>query len=300
MEQGIACKCGAAGTGMDQIKPGLTRIVAPNGGPMTHEGTCTYVLGNRAVAVIDPGPDHDGHLNAILAAVPAGGAVSHIIVTHAHRDHTQLAARLSKVTGAPVYAHPQPLLAETEFGGGEGVDMDFSPNIEVSDGQTVEGDDWNLQVLHTPGHLQSHVSLVCPTLDAIFSGDHVMDWSSTFISPPDGSLGSYLASLDRLSARPEKTYFPGHGPAVLDGHRRVADLRAHRHMRTAQILKSLGQGAASLNDLTARIYHDVPAHLHPAAARNVLAHLLHLQSDDRVHCLGDAPLRDRFCITSQD
>lgn len=265
---------------MDRRTKDPLRILAPNPSALTGPGTTTFLLGRDQVAVIDPGPDDPGHLAAIVRA--GQGRISHILVTHAHLDHSAGARPLSRMTGAPVLAFGDALagrspmmrrLADAGVGGGEGLDPAFSPDITLHDGQVIEGADWRLTALHTPGHSGGHVSLLWD--DQIFCGDLVMAWSSTIISPPDGDLADYLRSLDRLAQFQPRRLLPAHGEAIEDPQARLSDLAAHRRQRSAQILTALRDGPADAATLAARIYDVSPALL-PAARRNVLAHLLAL------------------------
>lgn len=283
---------------VETLADDLTVITAPNASPMTHTGTRTYLLGRRELAVIDPGPDDAAHLSRILAAVPGGAAISHIFVTHAHRDHSTLAPSLARETGAKIHAFDPTRRAPAldNVGGGEGIDHTFKPDIQLTDDAIVENQDWTLTAMHTPGHIASHLCYVWKQGRAIFTGDHVMGWASTFVSPPDGDMAGYMHSLERLSAQPEKLYFPGHGDPVDDGHARVSQLHAHRLHREAQVLAGLQGGAATVHDLTVAIYHDIPKELLPAASRNVLAHLLDLQERGQVFLTGTNPLHDVFSL----
>ena len=265
----------------DAIAPGLRRVLAPNPSPMTFRGTNSYILGEGRVAVIDPGPDLPGHLEALLAALAPGESVSHIFVTHSHLDHSPLARPLAAATGAPVLAFGESaagrrgdLVALAGLGGGEGVDTGFSPDLRLSDGDTVEGAGWRLTAIHTPGHMGNHLCFAWET--ALFTGDHVMGWASSMVSPPDGDLGAFMASLNRLAARPERVLYPGHGAPVPDGPARIAELLAHRRAREAQILEALAAGPATPAAIARAIYTDTPPALLPAATRNVLAHLIEL------------------------
>ena len=270
---------------MDDDAKDLRVILAPNPSPLTGPGTNSFLIGRRAVAVIDPGPDLPGHRAAILAAVAEGGGrVSHILVTHAHRDHSPGARPLSRETGAPVLAFGpalagrsapmQRLAAAGLIGGGEGVDTDFVPDRALADGETVRGPDWALEAIHTPGHFGNHLCFRWG--NSIFTGDLVLGWASTLISPPDGDLADYLRSLDRLAVRSAARFLPAHGAPIEDPAARLAELAAHRRARTAQILTALRDGPATPAALTRRIYTDVPDALRPAAERNVLAHLVAL------------------------
>ncbi|MEL6643748.1 MAG: MBL fold metallo-hydrolase [Pseudomonadota bacterium] len=266
-----------------EFEPGLRRVLAPNPSPMTHWGTNTYLVGTHALAVIDPGPADPAHMAALIRAI-GGARVTHILVTHAHRDHSTLAPELARATGAPVLGFgpadagrspTMQALAEAGLaGGGEGADTAFAPDETLSDGQTVEGPDWSLEALHTPGHFAGHLSFALG--DAVFSGDHVMGWASTLISPPDGDLTRFMSSCQALLARSDRIYYPGHGDPIHDPSARVEWLMDHRRTRERQILACLSNGPADAPTLATAIYHDTPHALMPAAARNVLAHLIDL------------------------
>ncbi len=274
----------------ETIAPGLRRLLARNPSPMTFRGTQTYLLGETALAVIDPGPEDPGHLQALLAAIGPGQRVSHILVTHAHVDHSPLARPLARATGAPVLAFGpaaagrsavMQALAESGLaGGGEGVDGDFAPDIALHDGARVEGDGWTLEALHTPGHMANHLCFAWG--DVLFSGDLVMSWSTSLVSPPDGDLTAFMASLDRLAGRDWSVFHAGHGAPVTEPAARLAGLAAHRRGREAQILDALAPGPADAATLAARIYTDLAPALQPAATRNVLAHLIDLTTRHRV------------------
>lgn len=277
---------------VDHLAPGLRRILAPNPSPMTFWGTNTYIVGQHSVAVIDPGPDLPDHLAAILDAVSAE-QVSHILVTHSHLDHSPLAGPLAKATGAPVLAFGDALAGRSAamqrleglVRGGEGVDLDFAPDQTLADDEVVTGPDWSLRAMHTPGHFGNHLCFAWN--DTVFSGDHVMGWASSLVSPPDGDMGAYMASLDRLTQEQAIVLYPGHGAPITDPQARLAELTAHRQKREAQVIVALGAGPADAATLAARIYDDVAPVLLPAAARNVFAHLLDLWQRKIVTC--DAP-----------
>ena len=278
----------------------LLRILAPNPSPLTGPGTNTFLLGREQVAVIDPGPDDPGHLAAIREA--GRGRISHILVTHAHRDHSAGAPALARMTGAPVLAFGDALagrsplmrrLAGGATGGGEGLDLSFAPDITLRDGDVVKGSDWRLTALHTPGHSGGHLAFLWG--ERIFCGDVVMGWSSTIISPPDGDLADYLRTLDRLAQIGPGRLLPAHGDPIADPPGRLAELAAHRRQRTAQILAALRDGPADAGTLARRIY-DVPPALLPAAARNVLAHLLALTELGAVAPSGDLHPDAEFLI----
>lgn len=272
----------------ERLEPGLRRVLAPNPSALTYWGTNTYVLGEGAVAVIDPGPADPAHLEAILAVLAPGERVAQIVVTHAHMDHSPLARPLAQRTGAPVLAFGDaqaglnPALARlgASLGSSEGVDRGFAPDAVLADGEVLGGDGWQLRALHTPGHLGNHICLVWD--DIVFSGDHVMGWSTSIVSPPDGDMGAYMASLGLLATVPARRLMPGHGQPVETPAERIAELTTHRRGREAQVIAALAAGPATPDDIARRCYTDIPAPLLPAAARNVLAHLLDLQSRNLV------------------
>ncbi|GAA0292566.1 MBL fold metallo-hydrolase [Rhodovulum strictum] len=265
----------------DRLRPGLRRVLAPNPSPMTFRGTNSYILGEGRVAVIDPGPADPAHLAALLAVLDPGETIGHILVTHSHLDHSALARPLARATGAPVLAFGDSaagqrtdLAALSGLGGGEGVDAGFVPDIRLGHGDRIAGDGWQIEALHTPGHMGNHLCLAWE--DALFTGDHVMGWASSMVSPPDGDLAAFMASLDLLAGRPERVLFPGHGAPVADGPARIAELTAHRQMRAARISEALAAGPATAQALARAVYTDTPPALLPAATRNVLAHLIEM------------------------
>ena len=267
------------------LEPGLTLVLAPNPSPMTEAGTNSYLLGHDSLAVIDPGPDDPRHRAALLAAI-GGRRVSHVIVTHSHLDHSPLARPLARTLGAPVLAFGgaqagrsavmERLAAEGLAGGGEGIDHAFVPDEILPDGARITGDGWEIEALHTPGHIGNHLCLRWG--DAVFTGDHVMGWASSLVSPPDGDLTDFMTSCARLARWPARVYYPGHGAPVTDPAARLAWLVAHRQGREAQIRAALGPAPVTVPALTRRLYADVPSALLPAAERNVFAHLVDLCS----------------------
>lgn len=273
----------------EELAPGLRRIVAPNPSPMTYRGTNTYLLGQRDIAVIDPGPDDATHLQAILAALRPGQHVSHIIVTHTHLDHSPLSRALQDATDAPILgfgnaiAGRSAVMAELakagDIGGGEGVDHAFQPDQTLSDGTEIRGSDWTLTALHTPGHIGNHICLAWG--DACFTADHVMGWASSLVSPPDGDLSDFMSSCEKLQTRDWSTFYPGHGDVVSDPAARLDWLVMHRRARESAILQALSDGPATAKALAARIYTETPPALLGAATRNVLAHLIDLTGKSR-------------------
>lgn len=289
----------AAPTGQPRIRC----ITAPNPSPLTGEGTNTYILGRGRVAVIDPGPEDDAHLDAILASLTPDEVISHILITHPHLDHSALAPRLARHANAPTLGFGRATdgrtavmqsLADAGFsGGGEGLDLHFTPDLTLQDGDWVTGDGWSLQALHTPGHLGSHLCFASDQV--LFSGDHVMGWSTSVVSPPDGDMGAYMASLHRMAGQDWSQFLPGHGPAVTDPRHRLSDLIRHRQGREADILTALQDGPADSAALTGRIYAALDPKLFPAARRNVLAHLIDLHDKGQIAAQGmlgpDTPFR---------
>jgi len=266
------------------LQPGLRLLRAPNPSPMTFTGTNTYLLGTQQIAVIDPGPDLDAHLAAILDAVPDGARISHILVTHSHVDHSALVPRLARETGAPVYAFGDSYAGRSEImqslsldgvlAGGEGFDASFAPDECLADGAALSCKEWTLEALWTPGHFGNHLCFRWG--DVVFSGDLVMGWATSIVSPPDGDLTDFMASCERLADLAPKRLYPGHGDPVEEPVARVRWLIAHRREREAQILATLKVRPASIQALTAQIYKDVDPALLPMAERNVFAHLIDL------------------------
>lgn len=267
------------------LEPGIRRILAPNPSPMTCWGTNTHLLGEGRVTVLDPGPADPGHMRAILAGLAPGERVAQILVSHAHLDHSPLARPLAEATGAPVLAFGPPeagrsevmdeLAAQGLAGGGEGVDHGFAPDDRIGEGDTLRlGGGGALAVLHTPGHMAGHLSFALG--DAVLSGDHVIGWASTLISPPDGDLTAFLASCARLARQAWRVFYPAHGAPVADPAARLGWLVAHRAEREAQILAALDGAPLTIAELAARIYTDTPPALLRAGERNVFAHLIDL------------------------
>lgn len=272
-----------------QLEAALCLIRADNPSPMTGTGTNTYILGQSALAIIDPGPDDPAHLDRLLRRIGTR-PVAAILVTHSHKDHSPLAPALAQATGAPVMAYGDSRAGRSNLmqrmgsaglaGGGEGVDHGFAPDHGLSDGAVIPFGAETITALWTPGHMGNHMCFQWG--DRVFTGDHVMGWAPSLVSPPDGDMGAYMASLARVGGLGARVFHPGHGAEVTDPSGRIAALTAHRHGREAAITAELAHGPATIATLVARIYADIPAPLHPAAARNVFAHLVDLHARGRV------------------
>ena len=260
---------------VDQVSPLIRRVVANNPGPFTFKGTGTYIVGRGEVAVIDPGPDMTDHLKALLAAV-AGERVTHILTTHTHADHSPLSMALARETGATIYGLPDPARGTAAVRVEEAADDAFRPDVLVADGQRIEGPGWTLEAIATPGHISNHVCYALAEENALFSGDHVMGWSTTVISPPHGDMTDYYASLDKVAARGFATLWPTHGPPITEVAPFLAEYKAHRLDRERQILEQLAKGHNRIAEMIPEMYAAVDPRLHPAAANSVLAHMIHL------------------------
>lgn len=275
-----------------QLSDRISRVVCKNYGPFTYTGTGTYIVGNDSVAVIDPGPLDKNHLNDLLTALK-GKTVSHILITHTHLDHSPLAAELQGHTGAKTYGFgPHGSGRKAGLDGEKveaGADMNFTPDISLQDGDVIEGDGWTIEAIHTPGHTSNHLCFALREENCIFVGDHVMGWSTTVVSPPDGDMRAYIESLRKIMQRDETLYYPTHGEAIHKARRFVSATIAHRHQREAQILRAIASGRHAVEDIVALCYKDVDVRLHPAAARSVLAHLIMMEEDGKV--ATDGPVR---------
>ena len=261
---------------VDRPVPGVRRVLCNNPGPFTFTGTVSYIVGEGRVAIIDPGPDDDAHVAALLDAV-RGETVTHIFVTHTHRDHSPAVPRLKQATGATVYAEgphrPARPMHEDEPPRKESNDVDFSPDVQLKDGETVQGDGWALQAVATPGHTANHMAFAWRERSLMFVGDHVMGWSTTIVVPPDGAMIDYMESLEKLAARPERLYFPGHGPEIPEGPRFTQFMIRHRRAREASILHRLAKGEADIPSIVRASYIGIDPRLVNAAGYSVLAHL---------------------------
>ena len=274
----------------DQVSPLIRRVTANNPGPFTFKGTGTYIVGQGEVAVIDPGPDDPVHLEALLAAT-AGETITHILITHHHSDHSPLAGSLKAATGATIYGcavtgHEEEDTGEVKMEAGH--DLDFRPDVSLCGGGAVSGPGWTMQAIPTPGHTSNHICFALAQENCLFSGDHIMGWSTTVITPPDGDMGDYLASLATIQARNFTTLWPTHGPPIREVDAFIAAYTAHRHERANQILRALETGPGRIRDLVPKLYADVDSRLHPAAARSMLAAILYLCREGKIATVGAA------------
>jgi glyoxylase-like metal-dependent hydrolase (beta-lactamase superfamily II) len=260
---------------VQQISPLVRRVLAPNPGPFTFTGTCTYIVGRGEVAIIDPGPDDAAHVAALVDATK-GERISNIVITHTHRDHVPASRTLQAATGAPIVGcRPyEPRHANAQASGLDSAhDMEYRPARILGDGDCLEGPGFTLEAVATPGHASNHLAFTLREENALFSGDHVMAWSTSIVAPPDGSMSDYMASLEKLRGRPEAIYWPGHGGPVREPQRYVRALIHHRYQREAAILTRIKAGDTQIAAMVERIYEGLDARLKGAAALSVLAHL---------------------------
>jgi len=283
-----------------ELAPGVVRIVANNPGPFTFKGTNTYLIGDKDLALIDPGPEDQVHLAAILAAI-GGRKLSHIVITHTHRDHTDGLPALLAATGAKTAGFGRSAregaTKQISPSGSEFVDQDFNPDVLLADGSRLTGDGWSLTALHTPGHAPDHLCLALDGTKVLFSGDHVMGWNTSVIAPPEGSMSDYMAALERLGQRDDELYLPGHGGQVTAPQRLVKAFLLHRRMREQAILECIRSGTNTVRAIVPAIYRDLNPKLVNAASLSVLAHVEHLIARGLVGCEGP-PSADRVLSAS--
>jgi len=281
-----------------ELAPGIRRITAPNASPTTFLGTNSYIIGRGDVAIVDPGPDVASHIAALLSAV-AGETVSHIVVTHTHRDHTSAVNALVEATGATTVGGgphrparpPRPSESTRLDAAG---DTNFDPDITLGDGDSIARDTWRLEAVATPGHTANHMAFALDDGKTMLSGDHVMGWSTTIVAPPDGAMREYMASLDKLAARHEPRYLPGHGGAIDNAHAYIRALRQHRKMREAAIMARIVSGDRTIPEIVSVIYRDTSPLLHRAAGLSVLAHLEDLVESGKVVSDGPPVVEGRY------
>ena len=282
----------------DQVSPLIQRVIADNPGPFTFTGTGTYIVGRSEpgaeVAVIDPGPMDEAHLAALMAGV-AGRRVSHVLVTHTHRDHAPLARPFAAATEATILAALPPA-RETHASGAldEDDDADFAPDVVLAGGEMIEGDGWTIEALFTPGHASNHMAFALLEENALFCGDHVMGWSTTVVAPPDGNMRQYMASLDAVIARDFDVLWPTHGAPVTQVRPFLEAYRAHRMEREAQVVQRLAAGDRTVAEMAPTLYATVDQRLWPAASLSVLAHLIKLVEDGVAISDGAPALTTRF------
>jgi len=273
----------------EQVSPLVRRVIAPNPGPFTYTGTGVYIIGRGDVAVIDPGPEIEAHFDAVNMALE-GERVSHVLVTHSHADHSPLAHALAERHGAKVYAGGPVIPTECEVRLEAGDDLKFTPDVFIKDGQTFEGPNWRIRAIATPGHTSNHFAYALENEEAVFSGDHIMGWSTTVISPPDGDMGDYLASLRKILDGQFDTIWPTHGPPIRKTKLFIEAYIEHRLAREAQILHAMGEGHETIPSMVERIYADIDRKLHPAACHSVYAHMLSFLKTGAVELHhGDTP-----------
>jgi glyoxylase-like metal-dependent hydrolase (beta-lactamase superfamily II) len=280
------------------LSPLVRRVVANNPGPITFTGTCSYIVGRGKVALIDPGPDLPEHVDALLQAV-RGETVTHILVSHTHRDHSPAARAIQEATGAPIlgcgpHRQARPLALGEVNRLEASTDQDYAPDRQLHEGDTVEGPGWRLEVVETPGHMANHLAFGLPEEKTLFSADHVMAWSTTVIAPPDGSMSAYMASLDKLRGRDEAIYWPGHGGPVRDPQRFIRALAHHRRLRETSILNRLAAGDRTIPALVAAIYQGLKPALVGAAGLSVFAHLEDLVARGVVTTDGPPTLESEY------
>ncbi len=276
----------------ETISPLIRRVVARNPSPFTFKGTGTYVVGRGRVAVIDPGPALANHIDAVLDTL-RGETIEHILITHTHLDHSPAAAAVKRATGARTHGFG-PHGTTSDVTGEEGADRSFVPDVILRDGDVMTGPDWRITAVHTPGHTSNHLCYALAEERVLFSGDHVMGWSTSVIAPPDGSLGDYMRSLEKLLARNDAVYWPTHGPAIPDPKAHVRAFLSHREERTVQILQRLSAGDTEIPKMVEAIYVGLAPALRRAAARSVLAHLIDLVATGRVECDGAPSIEARY------
>jgi len=272
----------------EQLEPLVRRVLAPNPSAFTFTGTETYVIGaGHAVAVIDPGPDDAAHLDALLAAI-GDAKVAAICCTHTHRDHSPAAAPLAARTHAPIIGCDVLALADDGPRADAAFDLTYAPDRVLRDGETLSGPDWTLTAVATPGHTSNHLCYALEESGALFTGDHVMGWSTSVVAPPDGDMAAYMASLDKLYGRTDRVYYPAHGAQVDKPQQLVRGMIGHRRQRERQILKLLEEGLSDIPAMVARMYKAVDQGLWPAAGRSVLAHLIDLEQRGMVSRVNEA------------
>jgi glyoxylase-like metal-dependent hydrolase (beta-lactamase superfamily II) len=270
----------------EQLEPLVARLLAPNPSHFTSTGTQVHLVGTADVAVIDPGPDTPDHIDAIMRAID-GRPLRAILLTHTHRDHSPGSRPLAAATGAPIVGCAPLALDDEGIRSDASFDGDYAPDRILAEGDFVAGDGWTLTALATPGHTSNHLAFALPESRALFTGDHVMGWSTSIVSPPDGDMAAYMASLEKLMHRDDRIYYPAHGDPVANSQRLVRGMLGHRKQREGQILRLLRTGPATISTMVERMYVGIDRRLFPAAERSVLAHLIDLAQRGEVSAEGD-------------
>jgi len=270
---------------IETLSPLIRRITANNPAPYTFKGTGTFIVGHGTVAVIDPGPDMPDHINAIMTSLK-GEEISHILVTHNHKDHSPGSDLLSELSGAKIYAFDVGHQKYSEPDLEEGLDKNFKPDVILNDGDFIEGESWTIEAVHTPGHLSNHLCFSLHQEKALFTGDHVMGWSTTIVSPPDGNMQDYLNSLEKMMLRDDEIYYPTHGIPIEKPMKFIRQLFAHRLRRDKEIIRAMENGAHTVEDMLAKVYPKIKKELHVAASRTIFAHLIRLVDLGEVKCVG--------------
>lgn len=286
----------------DRLSLLVRRVIARNPGPFTYTGSGTYLIGreNSDLAVIDPGPSNEAHLEALIAAI-GKSRVAGIFITHTHSDHCGGARALAERLGAPLLgAGPHPVKDKSLDAPAldEGADYSFTPDALIGDKEKIAGDGWTLTAVATPGHLSNHLCFSLDEEKALFTGDHIMGWATTVVAPPDGDMGDYLASLDKLLLRGDEIYFPTHGAPVVNPRPFVRAIKTHRRIRDGQILDQLKKGRTRIKEIVPAIYADIDKRLHGAAALNVYAHLIRLERVGSVQCDGAPTMTSDYRLVS--
>jgi len=287
---------------VDEVFPGVRRLLANNPSPFTFKGTLSYIIGKGQVAIVDPGPDDAAHVAALLAAV-RGETVRHIFITHTHRDHSPAAARVKAATGAKTFAQgPHRPARPLNIGEAQrldaSADQDFVPDVTLADGEVVAGPGFTIEAVATPGHTANHMAYAFKEANILFAGDHVMGWSTSIVAPPDGAMSDYMASLEKLARRAEPLYLPGHGDVVKDAQNFVQHYIRHRLGREESILHRLAKGEADIPTLVRAIYIGLDPRLTGAAGLSVLAHLEDLVARGIVATEGAASIAGRYRLAA--
>lgn len=280
-----------------QLSPLIRRVIAHNPSPFTFHGTGTYIVGRGKVAVIDPGPAREEHVQALIDATK-GEEITHILVTHTHNDHSPACRLLRNHCDAKTYAYGPHGAGKLEAGVKveEGGDMEFRPDIEVRHGDVIEGDEWTMECVYTPGHTSNHMCFALENENTLFSGDHVMAWSTSIISPPDGDMKSYMSSLQLLLDRDDALYWPTHGPSVIEPKKHVQAFIEHRLERERQILDCLRRGIVKIQDMVPGMYAGYPEFMYRAAGQSVFASVVYLIEKGEVRCCGDLGIDAEFAL----